>query len=99
MKNQPDQIKISRSAVARVVEATVAQGARKATLYLSPILIVRATRQFRNRGRRLRDTVVLTVGRPNYAERHFVKTCQKAGEPFPVRKVQLTWYPVKRARR
>lgn len=32
---------------------------------------------------------VLTIGRPNYLERDFIKKCKKAGEPFPVKKVQL----------
>lgn len=39
--------------------------------------------------------VVLTHGRPNYAQRQFIRRCQRAGEPFPVRKVQLR-FPVKR---
>ena len=35
----------------------------------------------------------LTVGKPNYAEREFIKKCKKAGEPFPVRQIQIKRYP------
>jgi len=40
--------------------------------------------------------MVLTIGRPNYAEREFIKLCKKAGEPFPVKKMQLKFYPKKK---
>ena len=39
----------------------------------------------------------LTCGKPNFAERAFVKKAVKAGEPFPVRKVQLKFPPQRRA--
>ncbi len=87
-------MKIPRNAVNRVVMALMeCESLKRAVIYLASDCIVRATRRSPQRGR---TEIVLTIGRPNYAERKFIKTCQKAGEPFPVRKMQLKWYPKKR---
>lgn len=85
--------KIARKDIARVVEATLGLGCRKATVFLNPKLIVRATRRHKYDGRDKNCEVILTIGAPNYREREFVRACLKAGEPFPVKKVQLKWYP------
>lgn len=85
-------MKIPRNAVAAVTEAVLELGAKKATKYLDEKTVVKASRRFKQqKGERLVD-VVLTCGRPNYAERQFIKDCRSAGEAFPVRKVQLAWY-------
>lgn len=79
------------SAVRQVVNA-VGAGAYRATKYLSPKLTVKATRRFARRRIDRRNPnvdIVLCIGRPNYAERQFIELCRKAGEAFPVRKVQL----------
>lgn len=62
----------------------------RATKYVSPTLVVRATRS------RLRDKidkkwmqVTLSICKPNYIDRELIKECKKAGEPFPVKKIQL----------
>lgn len=76
--------------------------AHKATKYLSPHRVIRATRKLlhgkvpspRSRGN---TTIVLTMGRPNFAERRFIADCKKAGMYFPIRDVQLK-YPPKRGR-
>ena len=67
-------------------------GARQATYYQSPTFVLRATRRHKVRRGERTTELVLTVGRPNFRERRFISACQKAGEPFPVRKVQLEWY-------
>lgn len=80
----------------KYVEATVAallrSGARMATKYVSEKEIVRATRR-RYRGKIVKNAkntdIVLTLGRPNYRERIFIKRCRAAGEPFPIKKIQL----------
>jgi hypothetical protein len=65
----------------------------RATKYISPTLIVRATRTlYRKRIARGNVEILVTVGRPNYLEREFIKACKKSGEPFPVKKVQLKLY-------
>lgn len=63
-----------------------------AAKFLSEKLVVRATRPRYNgklpsKGSNLQ--VSLVIGRPNFAQKLFIKACKKAGEPFPVKKVQL----------
>lgn len=65
---------------------------RKATKFVSPDFVVKATRQMKPDRRGRSWTVILTFGKPNFRERLFVKSCQKAGEAFPVKKVQLKFY-------
>lgn len=38
----------------------------------------------------------VTIGRPNYPERKFIKMCKRAGEPFPVKKIQFKFFPAKK---
>lgn len=84
-----------RSAVfSKLAECILEGGAYKATKYLSEKLTVKATRKrykAYKAGWRKGDNVdiIFTVGRPNYEEREFIKQCKKAGEPFPVKKIQL----------
>lgn len=81
---------------AQVIAAVLAAKAHRAVKYLSPTHIVRATRRgARKRCPSLRDNVevLVTVGRPNYLEARFIKACKKAGEPFPVRRIQLQHFP------
>ena len=87
----------------KYVERTVIElldaRARSAVKYISPKQIVRATQRLGRNGRlgtRDHADIVLTIGRPNYVERKFIKACLKAGEPFPVKKVQLKYPPTKR---
>ena len=94
-------MKLSRSAVSGVVITLLESGARRATKYLDPKTVVSACLpcyggKVRDR-RATRTTIVMKIGAPNYEERRFIKSCQKAGEPFPVRKVQLK-FPPKRQR-
>jgi hypothetical protein len=94
MKNQP---KVTRTSILNAIEAVLSNpDVRKATVYQHPNLTVKLTRQFKYDGRHSRATFLLTIGSPNYAESEFIKICKKAGEPFPVRRVQLKFYPVKK---
>lgn len=72
---------------------------RRVTEYVTPTYTAKATRQRRFSGRDKAETILLTIGRPNYRERAFIKLAQSAGEPFPVRKLQLTFWPKKRTKR
>jgi hypothetical protein len=89
-------MKVQMSAVKAVVEACLGsdtrEPARTAIKYLSPELTIRASRQFKAKKKEKRTTIVLSIGEPNYAETEFIKKCMAAGEPFPVRKIQLRWY-------
>ncbi len=88
--NQP---KIPRSAIIKVCEAVLCEvPARQATVYLTPKFTLKATRQFKPRRGNSRTTILLSAGTPNYHEARFIKACVKAGEPFPVKKVQIKPY-------
>jgi len=68
-------------------------GAVKATKYLSPKLVIKATRKrlkgkIDNRKGSVAQ-IVFTVGAPNFAEREFIKAAKKAKEAFPVKHVQM----------
>jgi hypothetical protein len=80
--------------IAQVVLALVNRAeVIKATKYVSPTQIIRATKRLYGK-KLIRDRVeiMLTIGKPNYVEREFVKMCKKAGEPFPVKHAQLKLY-------
>ncbi len=88
-----------QKAVNEVIEALAVKGTYQAAKYLSPKLVVRASRKLF--GGKLASVnkdfeVILIVGKPNYDHRAFIKKCQKAGEPFPVKRVQLKFPPKKK---
>jgi len=85
--------------VARAITQTVNEvmnGSRKATKFLSPILVIKASRRFPPRKGAPIVDLVLTIGKPNYEERRFIAQAKKAGEPFPIKKVQLKPWPARR---
>lgn len=90
---------IPRNVFGQLMECILEGGARQATKYISERETVKATlRTYKRRmhGPRPKDrTIVVTVGPPNYLERRFIKLAKKAGEPFPIKKIQLKW-PVER---
>ncbi len=69
---------------------------RRVTHYLEPRKTLKITRQRRGTKRDRSATFLVTVGRPNWRETKFIKLCKKAGERFPLRKPQLTFWPRKR---
>jgi hypothetical protein len=85
-------MKATRSSIARVVEAVLELQCRKAFIVLSPDMVVTAARRYKVRRNERSTTVVLTIGKPNYAVRQFIHACKRAGEPLPIRKIQLEWY-------
>jgi len=63
----------------------------RATKYVGDKMVITATRK-RYGGKILkRDNIeiVLKIGRPNFAERKFIKLCKKAKESFPIKKIQI----------
>ena len=92
-------MKFLMNGIQDVIEVLMRSGARRATKYLRPEAVISACRPLFNGrvedGRDTRTTIVVKLGRPNFDERKFIKTCQKAGEPFPVRKIQLK-FPAKK---
>ena len=85
------------TALLRTVAALQDPTVRKATCYLGPKETLKVTRQsLLLRRKAMQETYIVTYGRPNYEERQFIKNCLAAGEPFPVKKVQLKRWPEKR---
>ena len=84
------------NAFSKAIEGLLSSGARSATVYLSPVLRVTATHIHKPRARSQSTTIAVTYGKPNYAGREFMKMCKRAGEPLPVKKVQLKLWPKKR---
>ena len=81
-------MKLSLKALSSTAEALLNSEARAATKVLATNEVVRVSRvRYRKRFRAGQLTV--TYGSPNYAARKFIKLCKKAGEPFPVKKIQL----------
>lgn len=87
---------IPSAAVAKVVNALSHSIAKTATAYITPKFVVKATWRHKPTMKHTREEMVLTVGAPNYLDRIFVKQALKAGEPFPIKKVQLKAWPKKR---
>lgn len=83
----------------KLAETLIATEAHTATKYLSPKHVIRATRVvYRGRiDRRERQiSIRFTDGVPNYHARQFIKIRLRAKEPFPVRKIQLKFFPKKK---
>lgn len=82
--------------VNQVVQALLDAEAHTATKFVSEKLTIRATRRLL-RGRIDRRNksidISLTISRPNYRARKFIKDCVKAGVTFPVRRIQLKYPP------
>ena len=89
------RMKIPRNAIARAVESVLELGCRKATVYLNELTVVKATALHRPDKRERSVTTLVTVGKPNFLERRFIRVCRKSDEPLPVRKVQLKFWPKK----
>lgn len=89
-------MKVPRNAIARAVETVLETGCRKATVYLGSKTVVKCTARHRPDKREKAPSFVLTIGAPNFVERRFIRLCKKAGEPFPVRKVQIKFWPKKK---
>lgn len=83
---------IPGNALDRLQRVISEPGVIQATKYLSPNLVARATRRRYGKHKRASQRsleLVVNIGPPNYREREFIRRCQKAGEPFPVRKIQV----------
>lgn len=88
--------------VGKVVSVLIALQVHRATKYVAPNLVVRATRtlNYRSKNRMPRKdenvSITLTIGRPNMYERAFIKDAKKAGEPFPIKNILVKSAPQKR---
>ena len=85
--------------VGDLVNSLLSLGARRVTKYLSPKMVVSAARPVYKEApwsaRYTRVYIVIKIGAPNFAERAFIKKCQKAGDPFPINEIHLNSPPAK----
>lgn len=89
--------------VEAVVMNLIFHDAHRATKFVSPTEVVRATRRLyrADRGRipkRGPIEIVLHLGRPNARELKIAKQYRKAGEPFPVKNLRFE-FPAKPKKR
>lgn len=77
-----------------LIEAVASGVVIRATKFVSPTEVIRATRiRFNKKILNDRNIAIrLTIGRPNYLDREFIKLCKKANEPFPIKKIQYKLY-------
>ena len=88
-------IKVSRKDVGVVIEALLDVNAKRATKYLRPDFVISAQRKCFKGKIDLRDKwveIIVKIGKPNFAERDFIKKLKQSGEPFPVKKVILKFF-------
>ena len=69
---------------------------RRATAYMSESLTIKATNQRQLDKRDQSATVLVTIGRPNFVERRFIRLCKKAGMAFPLNQIQWKFWPAKK---
>ncbi len=81
----------------KIITTLIATNAMKATKFTAPNHIIRVVRRkYKNKFERHTLELTVTEGKPNYAERKFIKKLKKAGESFPVKKIQLKFLPEKK---
>jgi len=96
MKNLPSK-GVPVTEIGEVVSCLlVIPNVRRATAYISDKFTVKATAQRRSDKRERAVTMLVTVGAPNFVERRFIRLAKKSGEPFPIKKVQLKFWPKKK---
>lgn len=88
-------MKVTRSSIAKVTEAVLSLGWRKATCYLDANTVVKATALHKQHKNARSTTLLLTVGRPNHAERKYIATLLKAGVPLPCKRIIPKHWPKK----
>lgn len=78
-----------------IIQVLLDQKAKKATKFISDKEIIRAVRTVykTKTGKKVFGAgnieITLTIGKPNFAEKEFIKLCKKAKEKFPLQKIQL----------
>lgn len=86
---------VPRNIFGQLAEVIIEGGARQAIKYLSPTEVVKATAilyKGRKHDRREKHrSILFTLGVPGYREQESIKRYKQAGEPFPVKKIQIRW--------
>jgi hypothetical protein len=83
-------MKIARTWIARPIETLLTlSDVKKVTYIVNEGLTIVATRKHKHSKRDRFTEILLTIGKPNYSNRQFIKDCVKAGESFPVKKMRI----------
>jgi hypothetical protein len=70
---------------------------KSAVKYIDEKTIVRATWHNKPKANNRSETMVVTIGSPNYKEREFIKKCKKTNNSsFPKIPIQIKSYPIKK---
>lgn len=89
---------IPRNVFGQLAGIILEGGARQVTGFFSEREVVKATRRFRFRANDRHREIIFSIGRPNYAERRFIKGVLKQDKkPFPF--IQYFKYPNKGAKK
>ena len=84
-------MKIPRKVFGDLIEV-IFMGAIKATKYLGENQVIKATRRmYKYGGNKEIESILITMGSPNYSEREFIKLYKKAKGTFPMKKIQIKW--------
>jgi hypothetical protein len=95
MNIQTTNPELTERRIGECVSAVLGMNLRKATAYISPSLTIKASAQRRYRKNEPSCTLLVTIGKPNFLERRFIKVCQKAGMAFPLKQIQWKHWPKK----
>lgn len=87
--------------ILKTIKELMESGANTALKILGDNEIIRAKRKtYKSFGKKPQKRgnveIILTIGKPNYSERSFIKSLKKAGEKFPVKHVMLKFAPKKK---
>lgn len=94
MENRFDIFKqATHDAAHKAIGTLLGEGAKTSTVYVSDKIVVRVCRRtYRRKHRGVKPIELsVTIGRPNFRARQFIKMAKRAGEPFPIKKAQLTF--------
>ena len=77
--------------IAQVTAALMVSDAKSAIKYLDVKTIVRATWHNKPKANSKRETIIVTIGQPNYRERKFIAKCALECVKLPTKPVLKDW--------
>lgn len=82
---------IDSKEIAQVTAALMVSDAKSAVKFLDEKTIVRATWHNKPSSKNCRETMIITIGKPNYKEREIAARHHKAGTELPKKPLLLPW--------
>jgi hypothetical protein len=82
---------IDAKEIAQVTAALMVSEAKSAVKYLDAKTIVRATWHNKPKVNSKRETMIVTIGQPNYRERKFINKCALECVKLPTKPVLKDW--------